>query len=160
MVPFKRVKARTVKKKITVKAKTKEISYSVGTRPPGGKRISPIKESDVLQECRLFLERQKGIFWRRNEGGAKLFAGRLAKSECKGMPDLIVISGGVTYGIELKRPWGGKLSPLQAQCLCEMIKAGALAGVVTSVSGMIRMLQGLAPTCYYETQCGAVPAWH
>jgi hypothetical protein len=122
--------------------------------------MCPIKEALVLQHCKFFLEKQKNVFWRRLDGGAKLFNGKMAKSENCGMPDLLIISQGITFGIELKKPWSGSLSDKQAQCLCEMSANGAVAGVCCSISGLIRVLSGEEPSCYIETEHGVVPVWY
>ena len=58
-----------------------------------------------------------------------------------GTPDLIGCASGRCFALEVKRP-GGKPRALQVQQLEKWRKAGAVAGVVTSVKEAVRLVFG------------------
>ena len=141
----------------------------VSEKRPLGYRVGPLscsaamrnkKEREVLDECKKYLCIQKAVWWRRIDGSGKKFAGKTVKSENVGFPDLLIINKGLTIGVEIKRPWGGKLAEEQAKFLASMIKHGAVGCVVCSVLGLIDMLQGKEPTAMLETQFGVIPTWY
>lgn len=58
-----------------------------------------------------------------------------------GLPDVMAIINGRLYGFEVKRPWLGKVSPLQLQTHLAMRKAGARVLVCSYVSEVKKVLQ-------------------
>jgi hypothetical protein len=119
-----------------------------------------IKESEVLKGCKQYLERQDSVWWRRIDGGGKLFRGQLVKSENQGFPDLLIVNKGLIIGVELKRPYQGRLSEEQSKFLCSIIKHGGVGAVVTSVLGLIKLLHGELPDHMLETKSGVIPTWY
>jgi hypothetical protein len=58
-----------------------------------------------------------------------------------GVPDIIAIRQGHTYGLELKAP-GGKPSPKQIEAIAAMEAAGATVAVATGLDAAIHQLEG------------------
>jgi hypothetical protein len=106
-----------------------------------------IKEAKVLQDCKQYLERQDAVWWRRIDGGGKLFTGKLIKSENSGFPDLLLINKGLIIGVELKRPYRSRLSEEQSKFLASMIR-------------LIKLLHGEPPDHMLETKSGVIPTWY
>lgn len=70
--------------------------------------------------------------WKENKG---------AYSSKNGTPDITaVMTGGIYYGFEVKRPLVGKLSDLQEQFINRMIAAGGHAYEVVTVEDVKRIL--------------------
>lgn len=64
-----------------------------------------------------------------------------------GVPDLLVVSHGRLFGLELKNGTRGKLSPAQVATHAEMRRAGAVIGTAGTIDEAIGMLQswGILP---------------
>lgn len=59
----------------------------------------------------------------------------------QGIPDVSAIIEGRYYGFEVKRPYYGRLSLMQAQTIQEIHKAGGVAGVCTFPEDADRLIQ-------------------
>lgn len=59
-----------------------------------------------------------------------------------GIPDICCIIGGRFYGFEVKRPWVGKLSPIQKKTIEDIKKADGRAYVVCFVEEVEEILKG------------------
>lgn len=57
-----------------------------------------------------------------------------------GVPDLVIIAGGRTYGLELKAE-AGKVSPTQRAMLDELVAAGAIVAVVHGLDEALKQLE-------------------
>lgn len=57
-----------------------------------------------------------------------------------GVPDLIAIKDGKTYGLELKAE-GGRVGPKQNEVLWQMENAGAVTGIVFGLSAALKWLE-------------------
>jgi len=58
-----------------------------------------------------------------------------------GAPDLLLISSGKTYGLELKATKGGRLSPAQIRTQERMRQAGAIIATATSIDEALHQLE-------------------
>jgi len=72
----------------------------------------------------------KIIKWLESEGH---YVARIIKASKAGCPDLIVCAHGRFVALEVKRPSGGVVSPLQKHHIEKIQKDGGIAGVVRSV---------------------------
>lgn len=61
-----------------------------------------------------------------------------------GLPDILYIEAGKAYFFEVKRP-DGKMTPLQFSVMDKLIRAGAIAGAVTSKDDVQHILE--PPLC-------------
>lgn len=103
-------------------------------------------EKDILRDVCEYLATRDICFWRsnnvpvyaRNNGGKMAFRS-LPKHTPRGLPDIMIVSGGVFYAIEIKRP-KAYLRPEQLQFRDKVEKYGALYYVVTSVEDMKRII--------------------
>jgi hypothetical protein len=57
-----------------------------------------------------------------------------------GVPDIVAIKDGRTYGLELKAP-GGRLSPSQIAAHSLLISAGAMVAVADNIDAALRQLE-------------------
>ena len=57
-----------------------------------------------------------------------------------GVPDILIIHAGQTYGLELKAP-DGSVSPAQSECHADMRAAGARVAVAFSVDEAVHQLE-------------------
>lgn len=64
--------------------------------------------------------------------------------QSKGVPDIICIKDGIFYGFEVKRPFIGKLSDIQAEFHNKLKSVGARVYVVSFVSEVQRILDSTA----------------
>jgi Holliday junction resolvase len=85
----------------------------------------------------------KIIKWLESEGH---YVVRVLTSSKAGTPDLIVCAHGRFVALEVKRPSGGVVSPLQKHHIEKIQKAGGIAGVVRSVDDVIELLTTSGPT--------------
>lgn len=134
----------------------KEESYLI-RRPKNEKKVY-LREKDLLVECRDYLKSREDLFFRRVEGAGKLYGGGLVASEMKGFPDLLIVQDGQLIGAELKI-YGGHLTESQARTILEISRAGGVAGVVLSLSGLRRMLDAFMFDFAIKTKFGEVMAW-
>lgn len=85
-----------------------------------------------------------GVAWTHMPAGearAKGLGGKLKGLGTKpGWPDLLLVSGGQLYGLELKRP-GGRVSPAQTAAHAELAAAGATIGVAYGLDEAIEQLK-------------------
>ena len=58
-----------------------------------------------------------------------------------GVPDLLLIFSGQTYGLELKAAKGGRLSPAQIRTQAQMRQAGAVVATVTGIDEALQQLE-------------------
>ena len=58
-----------------------------------------------------------------------------------GVPDLLLIFSGKTYGLELKAAKGGRLSPAQIRTQEQMRQAGAIVATVTGIDEALQQLE-------------------
>lgn len=73
--------------------------------------MKPLKESDIQNSICEYLETKQRCFFRvnnipafnRQEGGG-ITMRRLPKYTPKGLPDIVVVAGGMFYGLEVKKP--------------------------------------------------------
>lgn len=63
-----------------------------------------------------------------------------AYSYC-GIPDICMVYGGRCFGFEVKRPFVGKISPIQLQTIRKIREAGGIAGIVTSIEEVKDLIQ-------------------
>ncbi len=63
-----------------------------------------------------------------------------AYSYC-GIPDICMVYGGRYFGLEVKRPFVGKISPIQLQTIRKIREAGGIAGIVTSIEEVKDLIQ-------------------
>lgn len=63
-----------------------------------------------------------------------------AYSYC-GIPDICMVYGGRYFGFEVKRPFVGKISPIQLQTIRKIREAGGIAGIVTSIEEVKELIQ-------------------
>jgi hypothetical protein len=104
-------------------------------------------EQDVQKAVAEHMRRraQPNVFWFACENGGARTAieGAILKS-CgikRGVPDLILIKSGRTFGLELKAP-NGRLSPAQEAAHEEMKAAGAEVAVAVGVDEALERLEG------------------
>jgi hypothetical protein len=92
----------------------------------------------------LRLRAHKGVFWFACEnGGYRTAIEAAVLKSCgikRGVPDLILIKSGRTFGLELKAP-NGRLSPAQEAAHEEMRAAGAEVAVAVGVDEAIAQLE-------------------
>ncbi len=100
------------------------------------------KEADLLRDVLAFFKDEPGSFVCRIDGVGKLMHGVMIPSSHAGFPDIVCITHGVFYGIELKAK-GGSLSERQRVMLTDMQEAGANVGVVLSLHGLRSMLSSV-----------------
>lgn len=62
----------------------------------------------------------------------------MPKYSKNGVPDIILIKGGLFWGIEVKRP-GGKLRPAQEEFRDGLVEAGGRYDVVTSLDDVMAL---------------------
>ena len=60
----------------------------------------------------------------------------------QGIPDVSAIIDGRYFGFEVKKPYFGKLSPIQAQTIEKIRSAGGVAGVCVFPEDAERLIQG------------------
>lgn len=100
-----------------------------------------MNETNIVQECRLAASECGAIVWRNNTGALKDQNGRLVKyGLCVGSSDLIGIYQGRFLAMEVKVP-GKKPRPEQITFINAIIKAGGIAGVVTSRADVYALLK-------------------
>jgi hypothetical protein len=89
---------------------------------------------------RALLERDLEAYFSRQCKKLKLLTLKLHVRFARGWPDrIVVLSGGNTLWVELKRP-GGKVSPLQAKMHKELQSLGHNVHVLDSKEGIDRVL--------------------
>jgi hypothetical protein len=93
----------------------------------------------------LRLRAHKDVFWFACENGGYRTAIEAAiLKSCGvrvGVPDLILVRDGKTYGLELKAP-AGRLSPAQEAAHQEMKAAGAKVAVAVGIDQALEQLEG------------------
>lgn len=97
------------------------------------------KESDIQNSICEYLEMRSRCFFRLNNipafnrgGDGGITMRRLPKYTPKGLPDIVVIAGGIFYGLEVKTP-EGKQSPDQKIMEEKIKKSGGKYFVVRSI---------------------------
>jgi hypothetical protein len=127
---------------------------------PTDKTQPDIIESEVLLACKTLLVSMPGIWWQRVEAPVKIVGRgssmRMIPSPSKGLPDLLLCVQGRLWGVELKRPHGGKLEAEQAEKLAGIARAGGRAGIVRSAAGLAAMLSGQYPSVQLSTVHGVI----
>jgi VRR-NUC domain len=93
----------------------------------------------------LRLRQAPGIYWFHpaNGGGRSAIEGAILKA-CgvrAGVPDLILVRDGKTFGLEIKSP-KGRLSPAQEAAHEEMKAAGAVVAVAVGIDQALEQLEG------------------
>jgi hypothetical protein len=118
-------------------------------RKIGGKKQPPrprMKETSVQSGVINYLQKlgRPDMYWFHvGNGGfrrpieAAIMKGQGVKA---GVPDIILICGGQTYGLELKAE-GGRLSPQQKTTQADMIAAGAKIATATGIDEAVATLQ-------------------
>jgi Holliday junction resolvase len=96
------------------------------------------KEKDETTETRIVkktlkLLRKEGGFWVKTHGGP------FQKS---GLPDILGCWKGRFVGFEVKRP-GKNPTEIQKNTIKEIIKAGGIAKIVTSVDEVLNLIKGV-----------------
>ena len=81
-------------------------------------------EKAIRKEVRKYLKTRDDEFWFSYHGNPW---------QKKGLPDMIGCVDGYFIGIEIKRPILGKVTPLQALCHEDIVKAGGVVIVITSL---------------------------
>ena len=84
----------------------------------------------------------KIIKWLESEGH---YVARIIKASKSGTPDLIVCAHGRVVALEVKRPSGGVVRPLQKHHIEKIQKAGGIAGVVRSLEDAKLLIDNLGP---------------
>jgi hypothetical protein len=107
------------------------------------------KEADLLRDVLAFFKDEPETFCCRIDGVGKLMRGVMIPSSHAGFPDIVCITQGVFYGIELKAK-GGTLSDKQKKLLNNMQEAGANVGIVMSIHGLRSMLSNVACNALVE----------
>ncbi len=127
---------------------------------PTDKTQPDVVESGVLAGCKALLASMPGIWWQRVEAPVKIVGRgasmRMVPSPSKGLPDLLLCVQGRLWGVELKRPHGGKLEAEQAEKLAGIARAGGRAGIVRSAAGLAAMLSGQYPLAQISTVHGII----
>lgn len=107
------------------------------------KRLEDQVQRAVVQH--LLYRRKPGVtFFAVGNGGAR---SPIEASIMKGLgvragvPDLILISDGRTYGLELKREKGGRTSEAQISMMKELQDAGAVCAVAAGLDAALGQLQ-------------------
>jgi hypothetical protein len=105
---------------------------------PWNRRDPAVHEAPIMRAV-IGLLRFRGCWVARIEGGGKLLhrKGQLAigASEMQGMPDVLAVLNGQTFGLEVKAP-GGRLSQSQLSQLQAMQRAGARVAVVVGTDSL------------------------
>lgn len=106
------------------------------------------RQEDQVQRAvveHLLYRRRPGVAWFAvPNGGAR---SRIEASIMKGLgvragvPDLILIFEGRTYGLELKRAKGGRTSDAQLSMMKELQDAGAMCAVAAGLDAALKQLQ-------------------
>lgn len=78
----------------------------------------------------LRTEYPAGVIW-------KAAAGQYSQG---GIPDVCAVIDGTFYGFEVKRP-GGRVTALQAETIRRINRAGGVAGVVTTVEDVEKLIK-------------------
>lgn len=95
-------------------------------------------QSDILAYLRL-----RGYFcWNNETKGAIGRGGVRVKNPRKGSPDIEALKNGTYYGIEVKKPKGGRVSEDQKAWLQKITDHGGVAIVTTSLEDLIIRLAG------------------
>jgi VRR-NUC domain len=107
-------------------------------------RRRPEQQIQTALAAHLRLRASKDVFWFacENGGGRSAIEAAILKS-CgikRGVPDLILIKSGRTYGLELKAP-GGRLSDAQRLAHDEMRAAGAEVAVAVGIDQALDQLE-------------------
>jgi len=127
---------------------------------PTDKTQPDVVESEVLAACKVLLNAMPTVWWERMEAPVKIVGRggnmRMIPSPSKGLPDLLLCVQGRLWGVELKRPHGGKLEAEQAEKLAGIARAGGRAGIVRSASGLAAMLSGQYPLAQVITVHGTI----
>ena len=99
--------------------------------------MTPEKESQIQAKIIKGLRAEfKGAFiW-------KAAAGPYSR---QGIPDILMIYRGRFFGLEVKRPEGGRLSTLQAQSIEAINRAGGTAAVVHSLEEAEAVVKAVFP---------------
>ena len=108
-----------------------QIKTKDGTRPPTLAECRKIVTGMIPKE-KLFQTKiinylkdiENGFVWKEQSGYGY---------QISGLPDVCCIIGGRFYGFEVKRPFIGKVSPIQRERMEEIRKAGGVAEVVSYV---------------------------
>lgn len=144
----------------------KEESYRISKPTRGFQSTVPERESILLQQCKMYLDARDDIFYRRIEANGKVYSSKGAMnflcSSMKGFSDLLIVCEGKPFFVELKI-WGGSLSKPQARFLLEAERAGASAGCVLSLAGLVAMLNAAPssqPSDWLSVPFGRVALWY
>lgn len=78
---------------------------------------------------------------RANLPGAFIWKDQAGQYQMGGIPDILAIINGQFYGFEVKRPYFGRVSPLQAQTHMAMRKAGGRVHIVSYASEVEAILR-------------------
>lgn len=116
-----------------------QIKTKEGTRPPTltecRKIITNIVPKEKFFQAKIinFLKRLEDCFvWKEQAGYGY---------QISGLPDVCCIIGGRFFGFEVKRPFIGKVSPIQRERMEEIRKAGGVAEVVSYVDEVKAILE-------------------
>jgi hypothetical protein len=111
--------------------------------PRGGRRAQPERAIQCAVVEHLAWRAPPGTFWTHFPAGGRRsrVTGALLKSmgTRAGVPDLLIVSQGRLFGLELKAG-RGKLSPAQIAAHDEMRRAGAVCGVAGDVDQALSLL--------------------
>lgn len=107
--------------------------------------VEPKKESDVLKEIRAGLDLLQSVgvlVYIRIHLGGRIFKGRKVKNGgMEGIPDLMILSGGVVGFLETKRPKGGRIEASQEIFRSRILPHGAKWGTARSLTEALDFLE-------------------
>lgn len=109
-------------------------------------------ESRLQKDIIEFLER-RGIFhYRQNSGAVKRGNRYIRFTSLSGLPDVICIVDGIYLGLEIKKPKGGKVSPVQKETHALIKAAGGECHIVKSVDEVREIIETLKEQTHESNQ--------
>ena len=101
------------------------------------------KESEIQKEIIGYLQARGFFAWNNHTKGYIGKGGVRAKNPRKGSPDIEAVKNGVFYGIEVKDPKRGVVSPEQKAWLRKLKEHGAIPIITTGLEDLIRQIEDL-----------------
>lgn len=95
------------------------------------------KEGNLQRKCLTYLKGRKDI-WSMNVVGSP--------AQTSGVPDLLLCIKGQFVGVELKRPNGGILAPLQQAQINRIQRAGGVGVVIDNYEDFVKLVEKLYDT--------------
>lgn len=93
-----------------------------------------MKEQDLINKIKTYLDSVKDLFYWKEHGG---------QFGTSGIPDIIICYKGRFLGLECKQP-GRKPTILQAITLNKIMRAGGIGVVITDVNQVKEMIESLS----------------